>query len=168
VEAITAVQAFQASGIRSIDVGCAQVNLLHHPGAFSSLAAAFDPQANADYAARFLRALHASTGNWPLAAAAYHSQTPELGRVYARKVMAAWPDADRHGPWPSPGGGAIRPGFDYSIYTPEFAAHLRRVDQDRARNMRGTGNAGLVWIDQPPKPVPLPPRSRRTARRDLR
>ena len=30
-EAIQAVQALQARGVRSIDVGCMQVNLMHHP-----------------------------------------------------------------------------------------------------------------------------------------
>src|SRR3984957_12497003 len=33
-EAIKAVQALQARGVRSIDVGCMQVNLMHHPNAF--------------------------------------------------------------------------------------------------------------------------------------
>ena len=50
-EAITWVAAQQASGIRSIDVGCFQVNLHYHPDAFAGLAEAFDPAANARYAA---------------------------------------------------------------------------------------------------------------------
>lgn len=90
-EAITAVQAFQAAGIQSIDVGCMQVNLLHHPHAFASLGDAFDPPANAAYAARFLNQLHADTGNWGEAAAFYHSTTPALASAYERQVMAAWP-----------------------------------------------------------------------------
>jgi hypothetical protein len=112
------------------------VNLLHHPQAFPSLDAAFDPVANAGYAARFLGALHAATGSWPLAAAAYHSRTPERGYAYARKVMVTWPDAARHGPWPSANGnrGDRGPAMDYGIFTPEFADRLRRADEDRARN----------------------------------
>src|ERR1700722_5971008 len=43
-EAIAAVRAMQARGIRSIDVGCGQINLMYHPDAFPSLEAAFDPQ----------------------------------------------------------------------------------------------------------------------------
>lgn len=89
--AIAAVQGFQASGIRSIDVGCMQVNLLHHPDAFASLDQAFDPASNALYAARFLSELHAQTGSWPQAAAFYHSTTPALASTYERQVMAAWP-----------------------------------------------------------------------------
>ena len=88
--AIAAAQAFQASGIQSIDVGCMQVNLMQHPDAFTSLDQAFDPAANAAYAARFLTQLFNQTNAWPLAAAAYHSFTPDLGADYARKVLAAW------------------------------------------------------------------------------
>lgn len=90
-EAIAAVKKDQAAGIRSIDVGCMQINLLHHPDAFASLEQAFDPASNAAYAARFLRKLHGETGNWPQAAAFYHSTTPEIADPYERRVMAAWP-----------------------------------------------------------------------------
>ncbi len=89
-EAIAAVRAMQARGVSSIDVGCLQVNLMHHPHAFASLDQAFDPNANADYAAQFLTQLHAQTGDWTRAAAQYHSMTPELALAYQRKVMAAW------------------------------------------------------------------------------
>jgi len=91
-EAIEAVRAAQANGMRSIDVGCLQVNLLQHPDAFASLDQAFDPVANANFGALFLRELHDQTRSWPLATAAYHSQTPALGAAYEAMVMRAWPD----------------------------------------------------------------------------
>jgi hypothetical protein len=94
-EAIAAVHAFQASGIRSVDVGCLQVNLMYHPDAFASLDEAFDPSANAAYAARLLMALFQATGSWPRAAAAYHSMTPALGKAYQEKVLEAWATPDR-------------------------------------------------------------------------
>ncbi len=72
----------QEAGIRSIDVGCMQVNLRWHPEAFQSLADGFDPVQNADYAARFLRSLYDQTGDWELAAGSYHSFTPEHRDVY--------------------------------------------------------------------------------------
>ncbi len=101
-EAVTAVAALQAAGVHSIDVGCMQVNLQQHPAAFASLEQAFDPAANADYAARFLRRLFAATSSWPAAAAAYHSATPSLGAAYRSRVLAAWgvapPPASRPGP----------------------------------------------------------------------
>ncbi len=89
-EAIAAVRALQARSVTSIDVGCLQVNLMHHPHAFLTLDQAFDPAANAEYAAQFLTQLHAQTGDWTRAAAQYHSATPELALAYQRKVMAAW------------------------------------------------------------------------------
>lgn len=94
-QAIAAVRGLQARGVRSIDVGCMQVNLMHHPDAFGSLEQAFDPMANADFAARFLVELHAQTGAWPKATAMYHSTTPELGAAYQQKVMAVWPEEQR-------------------------------------------------------------------------
>lgn len=89
-EAIAAVNALRARGVRSIDVGCMQVNLMYHASAFASLEEAFDPAANAAYAAKFLLRLLAQTGSWPSATAGYHSLTPEIGGEYARKVLAIW------------------------------------------------------------------------------
>ncbi len=90
--AIAAVRALQARGVASIDVGCLQVNLMHHPHAFASLDEAFDPDANAAYAARFLTQLYQQAGSWPQAAALYHSATPALAADYQRKVLAVWPE----------------------------------------------------------------------------
>jgi len=94
-EAVAAVRAMQARGVQSIDVGCMQVNLMHHPDAFPNLEMAFEPQVNAAYAARFLRELFAQTGDWSKATALYHSATPELGAEYQRKVQAVWPEESR-------------------------------------------------------------------------
>jgi soluble lytic murein transglycosylase-like protein len=89
-QAIEAVRALQARGVRSIDVGCMQVNLMFHPRAFASLDQAFEPTTNARYAARFLNELYASSRDWPTAIAAYHSETPSLGADYRQRVMARW------------------------------------------------------------------------------
>lgn len=89
-EAIEAVQKFQKAGYQSIDVGCMQVNLKHHPDAFSSLNEAFDPRYNVAYAAHFLRANYDDLGNWRSAAAAYHSRTPEYGNSYVYNVYTRW------------------------------------------------------------------------------
>ncbi|MCS6932751.1 MAG: transglycosylase SLT domain-containing protein [Acetobacteraceae bacterium] len=90
--AVAAVRQLQAQGIRSIDVGCMQVNLRHHPNAFASIEEAFDPVANARYAARFLTELHASRNDWLRAAAHYHSSTPAFAESYRARVEAAWPE----------------------------------------------------------------------------
>jgi hypothetical protein len=88
--AIAAVQALQARSVRSIDVGCLQVNLMYHPMAFASLDEAFEPASNVAYAARLLHILFAETLNWASAAAAYHSRIPELGLAYQQRVLATW------------------------------------------------------------------------------
>ena len=86
-EAIAWVAAEQAVGNQSIDVGCFQVNLHYHPDAFASLADAFDPSANARYAANLLNRLHDQSGSWPLAIALYHSAEPFRANATAR---ASW------------------------------------------------------------------------------
>jgi hypothetical protein len=88
--AVAAVAVLQAQGVHSIDVGCMQVNLMHHPDAFASLAQAFDPHANTDFAARFLTALYNRTGSWPKSITAYHSDTPLFADEYQRRVLAMW------------------------------------------------------------------------------
>jgi hypothetical protein len=122
-EAVTSTRALQAGGVASIDVGCFQVNLFHHPRAFASVEEAFDPAANAVYAARFLSALHARTGSWEDAVAAYHSAEPVRGAAYRDRVLegvvrASIPVPAPQGPpppairmvvWaPSPGTGRVQ------------------------------------------------------------
>ena len=94
-EAIAAVRQLQARGVRVVDVGCMQINLRHHPDAFPDLDTAFDPLANARYAARFLTQLQATRGDWMRSAAHYHSQTPEFAETYRARVAAAWPEEQR-------------------------------------------------------------------------
>ncbi len=92
-EAIAGVLALRAHNVMSVDVGCMQVNLMYHPSAFASLEEAFDPTMNVGYAARFLSQLYAETRDWKVAAAFYHSRTPDLALTYQRKVLAQLPDA---------------------------------------------------------------------------
>ena len=101
-EALQEVRAIQARGVRSIDIGCMQINLLHHPNAFPSLEAGFDPVTNIAYAVRFLRELHTRMGDWNQAVAMYHSATPERGLVYQQRVMAAL-SGQGFVPGPAPG-----------------------------------------------------------------
>ncbi len=165
-DAIAAVQAFQATGVRSIDVGCMQINLMHHPAAFASLEEAFDPPANAAYAARFLTALVRETGNWPDAVAAYHSRTPDLSADYRRRVMAVWPLAASYGgdlatPPPMPAAARAPKVDPYAIYTPAFARQLAEQAADLARlepklNLPTTADAT-------PKRAPRRPRGRMMA-----
>jgi hypothetical protein len=90
--AIAAVRELQARGVRVIDVGCMQINLHHHPQAFANLEEAFEPTANARYAAAFLTKLNETRRDWMLSASHYHSQTPNLAEAYRARVVAAWPE----------------------------------------------------------------------------
>ncbi|WP_426955205.1 transglycosylase SLT domain-containing protein [Muricoccus radiodurans] len=92
-EAIVRTRGVIARGTSSVDVGCMQVNLRHHPDAFASLEEAFDPHANVAYAVRFLTALRQRYGDWPGAVAGYHSADPARGSSYLRRVNLAWAGA---------------------------------------------------------------------------
>ncbi|TVR95214.1 MAG: lytic transglycosylase domain-containing protein [Rhodospirillales bacterium] len=88
--AISHVERLQARGVRNIDVGCMQINLMHHPDAFTDLEEAFDPVRNVAYAARYLRSLHAETGSWEAAAGRYHSATPVHNARYRAVIARLW------------------------------------------------------------------------------
>ncbi len=87
-EAVAWTAAQIAAGQASIDVGCFQINLKYHPDAFANLEDAFDPLANARYAAVFLTGLYRKLGQWTVAAQYYHSADPAEGEPYGRRVMA--------------------------------------------------------------------------------
>ncbi len=69
----------------NVDVGCMQVSMRYHRGAFADLSQAFDPARNVDVGARLLaglshgRSLDAATG-------LYHSATPAFGLPYQASV----------------------------------------------------------------------------------
>jgi hypothetical protein len=92
-DAVKFVEGKLADGVESIDVGCMQINLKHHPDAFASLDDAFDPAINVAYGADFLKALHDQANGWLAAARRYHSATPEKGEAYGELVLANWSGA---------------------------------------------------------------------------
>ncbi len=125
-DVVSAVAALSADGVRSIDVGCMQVNLAWHPKAFASLDEAFDPYANARYAGLFLRALYHQTGTWTAAVAAYHSRTPAFGASYSDRVMATW----------DPAHAALRIvrlnwGMEYSVANPTLADRIAEAARSK-------------------------------------
>ncbi len=91
-EAIAATKALLKEGMRSIDIGCMQVNLRYHPNAFADLEAAFDPATNVAYSADFLKRLYGRTDSWPEAIAAYHSQSKTRSQPYFARVIDVWTD----------------------------------------------------------------------------
>jgi len=93
--ALDEVRRLLARGARNIDVGCMQINLLHHGDAFASLEEALEPAANVAYAARFIKRLHRDTRSWTQAIAFYHSRTQALNLPYRHKVYQFWGEMRR-------------------------------------------------------------------------
>lgn len=92
-------------GLTNVDLGCFQLNLRWHAGAFASVEDMLDPGRNALYAANFLAGHFAKTGDWSLAAAAYHSATPEHADRYRARFEAVWAAQ-------TAGGGLIEPPLE--------------------------------------------------------
>jgi hypothetical protein len=150
--AIAAVRELQGRGVRLIDVGCMQVNLHHHPRAFASLEEAFDPVANARYAAQFLTQLHAARNDWITAAGHYHSHTPELAQAYRARVQAAWPATQ------------ARAAEDRALVGMSFAAQRALAPptslslsnrEERAQILPGTGSTGRGLDAYRANPIPV-------------
>ena len=81
-EAMAFARASVVEGRHSFDVGCFQINYHYHGHRFTSLDQMFDPKAAAVYAGRFLKELYAESGDWSVAAGAYHSRTPHYAQIY--------------------------------------------------------------------------------------
>lgn len=101
-EAEAYVSKHHARGARSYDVGCFQVNYKWHGHAFASNKAMFDPLTNARYAAQFLSDLFEEMGDWPAAAGAYHSRTPEYAARYTKRFNRIRSRMDATIPAPEP------------------------------------------------------------------
>ncbi len=87
-EAVAVAEAHLTDGTGTFDIGCFQLNIRYHGQAFATFEEMFDPEKNADYAARFLSSLYQETGTWAGAVAAYHSRTPDLAQAYLNQVRA--------------------------------------------------------------------------------
>jgi soluble lytic murein transglycosylase-like protein len=158
--AVATVRELQDAGLQIIDVGCFQVDLYYHPEAFITLDAAFDPETNAQAAARILTDSWSSGGSWEAAIGLYHSATAALGAHYRQQVLAVWPGArtrsgaaaaagpEAHAVLLSPAAGRVR------IITPTDEAVAPAADVPTAQD---TG-AVLQWVAAPqPLPVILVP-----------
>lgn len=88
--AIATTKRLIARGIRNIDVGCMQVNLLHHSTAFKNLEEAFTPKANVNYAAKFFLGLKNAYNSWTHAVGYYHSKAAKHYKPYCSLVYNTW------------------------------------------------------------------------------
>ena len=89
-DAAAAVRALMSNGVRSIDVGCMQINLRYHPHAFTSVEEALDPRANLAYGVAYLRKLKSRHKGWPAAIQNYHSTNQAVNQRYRQKVFSTW------------------------------------------------------------------------------
>lgn len=84
--ALLQAQRALSRGQPSFDVGCFQLNYKWHGEHFASIDHMFEPGPSGDYAARFLKSLHAETGDWIKAAGFYHSRTKRHAERYRALV----------------------------------------------------------------------------------
>jgi hypothetical protein len=92
--AIRFAEGLLRDGKTSFDIGCFQINYRWHGDSFASVAAMFDPLANARHAARFLAELARDRDGWSSAAGAYHSRTPDFAARYRIRFDAILADLD--------------------------------------------------------------------------
>lgn len=139
VEAAEYAQAALSSGATNVDIGCFQLNYRWHAENFASLDEMLDPRANARYAADYLSRLYAEAGNWPDAAAAYHSRTPEYAARYLAKFEQTLASLDT-GLLPAPVQELTRRANLFPLLMPGAAAgigSLVPVSQSRRRLIGG-------------------------------
>ena len=87
-EAVQKVKELRAQGIKSVDVGCMQINMAYHGHEFNSIEEAFDPMHNVEYAAKFLTSLYENNNkDWLKAAMSYHSSSPAKAQRYRKKIV---------------------------------------------------------------------------------
>jgi soluble lytic murein transglycosylase-like protein len=142
-EAITFVTAARQVA-RSIDVGCMQVSLLHHPNAFPTIADGFDPVTNARYAARFLADLRNRLGGWLPAIGAYHSGTEWRAEPYRARVLANWA---------SEGGNAAMLGVAQAARGGLLAGSLSRWFSVQVVTPAAASASPATAADQAPQPA---------------
>lgn len=74
-----------ANGHRNMDLGLLQINWRVHGDKLGSVAAAFDPQRNINYAVKYLME-HRQTRDWWASVGRYHSGTAKYARKYILNV----------------------------------------------------------------------------------
>ena len=98
-QARAALQSALATGERSIDIGCLQLNFRWHGEAFAEPEDMLDPLRNASYAAAFLsQLLRRHAGDWQAAIAAYHSADPLKAEAYWQRLRPILADLAEQAP----------------------------------------------------------------------
>ena len=157
-DAANAVRSLMARGVKSIDVGCMQINLKYHPHAFTSVEEALDPAANLAYGVAFLKRLKSRHKGWPSAIQHYHSGNRAVNNRYRKKVLATWDQLRRQHERNRRKNGismVSTPGqhneLALTARTPDAprAALLARRENRRSWTVRSSGNGDISagWRD---------------------
>ena len=141
-EAIEEVAKLQAQGKELIDIGCMQVNLYFHKDAFKNLEEAFDPKANIEYAAKFLKNNYKKTDDWDRAVQIYHSYNPDLGEIYLNRVYTNWDDLQEK---------ILYSGKGSKVYKKYTAIFGERENKKRVFKKRNTGDMMVYQAKPQPK-----------------
>lgn len=135
-EAVSFVEQQKAFGKRSIDVGCMQINLLHHPEAFKTISEGFDPKININYGAIFLREKYDQYGTWKKAIANYHSANEERGANYHKSVLSIASNIEKHKFGPVGGYGVMTPAKPlYTAASYKQAPYYNKIQRYRSNMM---------------------------------
>jgi hypothetical protein len=153
-EALSIVRTLQTRGIRTIDVGCFQVDLFYHPDVFTALEEAFDPDANARAASHILLLNRFSSTDWFQAVALYHSASLLRGAWYLQKVRMAWPAAR------SRLAALVLAGGQRPQYAVLLSAEARLVRIVTAADPLASPLAGLPRVVSPNSPTDVPDQTR--------
>ena len=143
-EAVKAVKELQAKGVKSIDVGCMQINLMYHGDAFKNAEEALDPYKNVEYGAKYLKKLYARKGNdWLKAAMAYHSNVLKKALRYKKKIVVAY---DRVKGAAQLAQAEIKPKTQIS--SPQLEADALSVDKAKTQRQSSLRNKAQTWRAQ--------------------
>lgn len=76
------ISANWSRGVRSIDVGCMQINLKYHGGKFPRLTDLLNSTTNVEYGASYLIRLATASGSWKDAVMSYHNKNNPTRRAW--------------------------------------------------------------------------------------
>lgn len=89
-EALETLKALKAQGVKNIDVGCMQINIISHKDALKKMQSVFAIEECVRYAAQLLKKLYQNRKQWEKAVAHYHTRTQHLGHAYQQRVFREW------------------------------------------------------------------------------
>lgn len=92
-DAVNCVKKMKKCGLKNIDVGCMQINLLAHGKKFNSIETALDPETNILYAAKLIKAFKKRFGSWEKAIKYYHTANPMYHDDYHARVYKIYGNA---------------------------------------------------------------------------